>query len=82
MNKLSLLLANKHTTGAAVLYAVCELATIWFPAYKPQLDATKSWALVYGLLLAGDSKPINGNNNDETKVNITTSDASGTTPGK
>ena len=69
MNKLQLLLANKHTTGAAVVYALCELATIWFPAYKPQLDLTKQWALVYGLLLAGDSKPINGHN-DETKVNI------------
>jgi hypothetical protein len=60
VNKLSLLLANKHTTGAAVVYALCELLTIWAPDYKAQLDQTKNWALVYGLLLAGDSKPING----------------------
>lgn len=66
MNRLQVLLSNKHTTGAAVLYALCELASIWFPDFKPQLDATKSWALVYGLLLAGDSKPLSGSN--ETKI--------------
>jgi hypothetical protein len=66
MNKLQILLANKHTTGAAAFYALCELLSIWFPDYKPQLDATRSWALVYGLLLAGDSKPINGITHETT----------------
>lgn len=71
MNKLSTLLANKHTTCAAALYAMCELATIWFPDYKPQLDATKSWALVYGLLLAGDSKPFTKPLNETTIITPT-----------
>ena len=67
-NKLAALLQNKHTTGAAAVYALCELLTIWFPDYQAQLDATKNWALVYGLVFAGDAKPINGKHDENANA--------------
>lgn len=59
------LLANKHTSGAALVYivanGVAKLGAIWFPAYKEQFDATttlfENLAVAYGLIMAGDSKP-------------------------
>lgn len=59
------LLANKHTSGAAIVYIVAngiaKLGAIWFPTYKDQFDATTQFiensAVAYGLIMAGDSKP-------------------------
>lgn len=57
MNRLRILLANKHTTGAAVLFGLCAFGQIWFPEYAEKFKRTGQFALTYGLLLAGDSKP-------------------------
>lgn len=56
---------NKHTSGAAIVYAgvvtLNRLGAIWFPQHKEQFEATaevlKGAALGYGLLMAGDAKP-------------------------
>lgn len=67
MNKLQVLLANKHTTGAAIVY-ICSkilvmLGAIWLPGFKAQFDATsdliESSAIAWGFLFAGDAKPFN-----------------------
>lgn len=55
-------LQNKHTTGAAIVYAVakfgCPLVQVWMPAYKSQLDTTatilEGAAVFYGFAAAGD----------------------------
>jgi hypothetical protein len=59
------LLANKHTSVAAIAFIaaniVAKLGAIWFPAYKDQFEATtnliESAAVGYGLMMAGDAKP-------------------------
>lgn len=59
------LLANKHTSGAAIAFiganVVAKLGSIWFPAYKNQFDASmdliESVAVGYGFMMAGDAKP-------------------------
>lgn len=56
-------LQNKHTTGAAVVYAVakwgCPLVETWWPSHKAQLEATanilEGAAVFYGFAAAGDS---------------------------
>ena len=65
MKLLSTLLANKHTSGAAVVYCAAKFASqlgaIWFPNHKEQFDQTtslvESAAIAYGLVMAGDAKP-------------------------
>lgn len=60
---IKLLLDNKHTSLAAVIYVVAkmgaQLGAIWWPAHKAQFDATanvfESAAVAYGLLAAGDA---------------------------
>lgn len=57
------LLNNPRTTVAAVVFAAAKLGStlggIWFPAHKPQFDATAdaigSAAIALGLLMAGDA---------------------------
>jgi hypothetical protein len=61
---LRLLLSNKHTSGAAIVYfiakIVAELGAVWFPAHKAQFDSTtnviEAAAVGWGLLSAGDAK--------------------------
>ena len=58
------LLANKHTSGASIIFAVAwivsEFGSIWFPEYGDQIEQTASklraGAIAYGLLMAGDGK--------------------------
>jgi len=58
------LIANKHTSGAALAYVAAKLfsglGAIWFPAHKEQFDATanlvESLAVGYGFIMAGDAK--------------------------
>lgn len=52
--------ANPHTSIAGFVWAVCKLGAIWLPAHKAQFDATEAVAVGYGLFMAGDSKPRNG----------------------
>jgi hypothetical protein len=71
------LLQNKHTTIAAALYGIAALISglgqIWLPAYKDQFEATtklvESFAVTYGLLLAGDAKPMTEKGKDEIPNN-------------
>ncbi len=44
MNRLQTLLANKHTSGAAAIYALASvvghIAWTWFPSYTHQIEST------------------------------------------
>lgn len=59
----SKVIANKHTSGAAVCYALakwgCPILGVWWPSHKAQLDATSGYlegaAVAYGLVMAGDA---------------------------
>lgn len=59
-----LLIDNKHTTGAAVVYVLAKfgalLGAIWMPAHKEQFESTaqvaESAAIAWGLIMAGDAK--------------------------
>lgn len=63
MNRLQSLLANKHTSGAALVYALASglghVAGVWFPEHKAQLEETiqtiKELCITYGLVSAGDA---------------------------
>lgn len=59
----SRVLTNKHTSGAAIVYLAAKygakLGAIWLPQHKDQFDQTadliESFAVGYGLIMAGDS---------------------------
>jgi hypothetical protein len=61
---ISRLMANKHTSGAAVVYGICMLianiATRWFPEHAGQIAGSmtdiKEFAVLYGFIMAGDSR--------------------------
>lgn len=57
LDRLKILLSNKHTTGAAVVYGLCAIGQVWFPEHADKFHKTGQIALGYGLLLAGDAKP-------------------------
>lgn len=59
MNNLSTLWSNPHLRYAAIGLAVIEIAAIWLPSYKPQLDSTKSVVMMYALAAAANSAPPN-----------------------
>lgn len=42
---------------AAFGLVAIEIAAIWFPAYKPQLDSTKSVVMMYAMAAAANSAP-------------------------
>ncbi len=74
MNRLKSLLANKHTSGAALLYALSTMAShsggriaiIWFPSHASQIEDTvkaiAKWledlSFVWGMLAATDSSQL------------------------
>ena len=72
MNFLQLLLRNKHTTGAAAIVFLCQLANgitlIWSPSHKDQMEQTTKLiirlAISYGLLMAGDANPSQPKSNE------------------
>lgn len=77
------LLANKHTSTAAAVYAVVSvlghIANIWFPTHTVQVDSTiqvvKEACIGWGMLMAGDassSKKDTAQLKDEVKVAIET----------
>lgn len=67
------IMANKHTTGAAAVFAACIVLTrigkAWWPEHAQQLDQTlaaiKDGAVMYGFTMAGDSNASNGNGKDD-----------------
>ena len=56
-NNLSTLWGNPHLRYAACALAGIEIAAIWLPQFKTQLDATKSVVLMYALAAAANSTP-------------------------
>lgn len=62
-NLITSLATNKHTSGAALIYAAskfgCPLASTWFPGHKTQIEATaeilQGLSVFYGLAAAGDA---------------------------
>jgi len=77
MNKLQILLSNKHTTGAAIAWgvgsAIQHLGPVWMPSRASECDTTGRWicgmAIMYGLALAGDAKPLADTDNQPKKGN-------------
>lgn len=67
MNRLHLILQNKHTSGAAVLFVLANflsgIGAIWVPEYSAQFKQTEelleSIAVGWGFLLSGDATSIN-----------------------
>src|ERR1700744_5716569 len=62
------IMANKHTSGAGLVYIICvfasRLGTIWFPDHKVQFDQTvdlvKEMAVGYGFVMSSDSQKKDG----------------------
>jgi len=54
---LTTLWSNPHLRYCAIGLAVIEIVAVWLPAYKPQLDETKSVVLLYALAAASNSTP-------------------------
>jgi hypothetical protein len=74
-------LSNKHTTGAAVLYAAakwgCPTLAIWWPSHKAQIDTSanilEGAAVFYMGLSAGDAqKSATKEDLEQTKKEIDT----------
>ena len=71
------LLTNKHTSIAGLVYLVgkfgTQIAGVWFPSHKAQLDATAGYiegaAVAYGLFAAGDAGKSSGLQEVKDKVN-------------
>ena len=57
MNNITTLWSNPHLRYATIILAAIEVAAIWLPNYKPQLDSTKSVVLMYALAAAANSAP-------------------------
>jgi hypothetical protein len=57
MNNLSTLWSNPHLRFVAVVLLLIEIAALWLPQYKTQLDSTKSLVLMYALAAAANSSP-------------------------
>lgn len=63
ISTLSKIAQNKHTSGAAVAYALakwgCPILSAWWPTHKAALDTTAGYlegaAVFYGFAAAGDS---------------------------
>lgn len=68
-------LANKHTTGAGVAYAVAKFGLpvlqSWFPghesAFKTTAESLEGFAVFYGLASAGDAQKSLTKDEAETK---------------
>lgn len=56
-NNLSTLWSNPHLRYSVAVLLSIEIAAIWFPSIKPQLDSTKSVILMYALAAAANSAP-------------------------
>lgn len=62
-SRLATLLANKHTSGSAIVFALGEalaqIGPIWLPTHGDKFKATghvlQQLAFVYGMLMAGDA---------------------------
>jgi len=68
-------MANKHTTGAGLVFFICvgvskvtpKIAAIWFPGHAAQIqqteevitEAVKDFSVGYGLLMGSDAQKPN-----------------------
>jgi hypothetical protein len=56
-NNLTTLWSNPHLRYSVGALLLIEIAAIWLPTYKTQLDSTKSVVLMYALAAAANSAP-------------------------
>lgn len=56
MNRLTIILRNKHTTLAGVVAIVCFIGQIWLPQFAEKFNRTMEAALAYGMVMAGDAR--------------------------
>lgn len=68
MNNITTILSNPHLRWCAILFAVIEIAALWVPQYKSQLDGTQKILMFYAVAVAANSSPSNTkDNNTDTK---------------
>ena len=56
---LSVLWSNPHLRYAAIGIAGLEIAAVWLPMWKAQIDATQKIVTFYAVLAAANSTPPN-----------------------
>lgn len=56
MNLLKTMLANKHTSLAAVVGFLTQAVPIFWPELKPKCDELFKLSIIYGFALAGDAQ--------------------------
>jgi hypothetical protein len=57
MNNIQTLWSNPHLRYCVIAMAAIEIAAIWLPSFKVQLDETKSVIILYALAVAANSTP-------------------------
>jgi hypothetical protein len=57
MNNVSTLWANPHLRYALIGVAALQIAEVWIPAYKSQIDATRGIIMFYAIAAAANSTP-------------------------
>jgi len=57
MNNIAALLKNQHMLWCVVLLAALQIAEIWAPDYKAQLEGTRRIVLLYALAVAANTAP-------------------------
>ena len=57
MNNITTLWTNPHLRWCVILIAGIELAKIWLPQFKPQLDGSQKIVLFYALAASANSTP-------------------------
>jgi hypothetical protein len=55
MNNITTIWSNPHLRYAVVALAALEVAGIWFPAFKAQLDSTSKIVQFYAIAAAANS---------------------------
>jgi len=57
MNNLQTIWANPHLRYCMILLAGLEIAGVWFPGHKAQLDTTSKIITFYAVAAAANSAP-------------------------
>ena len=57
VNNIAQLLKNPHMLAVVVALCALQIAEVWFPEYKVQLDQTRKLLMTYALLVAASMPP-------------------------
>lgn len=62
MNNIQTIWKNPHLRYSVFVLAALEVAAIWFPTHKPQLDETSKIVQFYAIAAAANSTPTDTTN--------------------